>query len=176
MLGMQQKEVLTVLLKGEQALGINNSIEYMDMRAWKHNYDQEKMQWNNAWFQEKLNSIFDAINYQESQSFIGETMEACPQGSKQWQLKVAAELWDEFVTVDGVIEQLSRYALYDLPNMIMTLSPKERSSIVGGVKGWEESSELVNQVPKAININGGNQLAKVWNGFGFQMNEDYGIN
>jgi len=162
-LGMQQKEVLKVLLKGEElAVDLNNSIDYMDMCEWNRSYDQEI-----------LSSIIDAINYQESQSFIGEGVETCPQGSKQWHLKVTTELWDEFVKVGGVVEQLSRYALYDLPNMLMTLSQQERSSIVGGVKGWEEIYELVNQVDASINS--GNQLVKLWSGLSMQMNEDYGL-
>jgi len=166
MLGMQQKEVLTVLLKGEElAVDLNNSIDYMDRREWKQSYDQEI-----------LNSIIDAINYQESQSFIGESVETCPQGSKQWYLKVTTELWGEFVEVGGVVEQLSRYALYDLPNMLMRLSQQERSSIVGGAKGWEEIDELVNQVHTSININSGNPLVKLWSGLSMQMNEDYGLN
>jgi len=171
-LGTQQKKIQTILLDQGQNLHSDDSIQTIDMCAWKQHYDDPSKSFRTAWYQEQLTHLLNIINICESESFIAKGEANCSPKSKQWSLHVAESLWDELIKVSGVVDQLSRYTLYELPVIMSQLSQKDRAHIVGGTDGWEDNSDLINQVCTTISFNKQNNLAKLWGALDLQLNAE----
>jgi len=168
-LGMQQTEVQKILLEGGQYLQASNGIQAIDMSNWKQYYNLETQCFDHEWYLTKLKQILLAITNFEIQSLIAQKL---PLGSKQWQMSLAEALWEELVKVGGEVEQLSRVALYDLPKLLMQLTGKDRTSIIGNIEGWNDSVALISQVYEANQVNKQHKLAEYWKALGLQLKAD----
>ncbi|NOQ14068.1 MAG: hypothetical protein GQ583_06265 [Methyloprofundus sp.] len=172
-LGMQNNAAIKVLLNNSEIETKEGGLrsEFIDMSDWGVHYNPGTRKWNESWYQSGLKKIIRVLNEVENQRIFKQRPEDCYPEGEQWYFKIAKELWSEFIKVEGEPEQLSRYALYELPNILMSISRERRAFIVGGREGWEENAYLVGQVCIFANSQCQRKLGQLWNELDVQLDK-----